>query len=148
METTKILVQKSEIGLSEDNKAKLKSLEIYKDKKHFQFSNGWTDLVYNLGKDIEDLCKLTNCELPKIEAMYNKYNTLRVDYHFNSPVPKIVETLIDSLIYVTEDKSERICEYCGANDEIETTEKNNHYINACEKCFDRKEILNRKEVKK
>lgn len=50
---------------------------------------------------------------------------------------------------------------CGANDEIETTEKNNHYINACEKCFDRKkeldielittkviEILNRKEVKK
>ena len=32
MKTAKILVQKSETGLSEDNKAKLKSLEIYKDK--------------------------------------------------------------------------------------------------------------------
>lgn len=29
MKTTKILVQKSETGISEDNKAKLKSLEIY-----------------------------------------------------------------------------------------------------------------------
>ena len=48
MKTTKILVQKSETGLSEDNKAKLKSLEIYKDKKHFKFSNGWVDLAYYL----------------------------------------------------------------------------------------------------
>ena len=138
MQTTKILVQKSEIKLSEDNKSKLKSLEIYKEKKHFQFSNGWVDLAYELGKNIEEVCKLANCELPKIEAMYNKYNTLRVDYHFTSPVPKIVETLIDSLIYVTEDKSERICEYCGKSCDIEITEKNNHYINVCEKCFDRK----------
>ena len=97
MKTTKILVQKSETGLSEDNKAKLKSLEIYKDKKHFKFSNGWVDLAYELGKNIEEVCKLANCELPKIEAMYNKYNSLRVDYHFTSPVPKIVETLIDIL---------------------------------------------------
>ena len=95
MKTAKILVQKSETGLSEDNKAKLKSLKIYKDKKHFKFSNGWVDLAYELGKNIEEVCKLANCELPKIEAMYNKYNTLRVDYHFTSPVPKIVETLID-----------------------------------------------------
>ena len=70
--------------------------------------------------------------------MYNKYNSLRVDYNFTSPVPKIVETLIDSLIYVTEDKSEMICEYCGKSCDIEITEKNNNYINACEKCFDRK----------
>ena len=48
MQTTKILVQKSEAGLSEDNKAKLKSLKIYKDKKHFKFSNGWVDLAYYL----------------------------------------------------------------------------------------------------
>ena len=71
MKTTKILVQKSETGLSEDNKAKLKSLKIYKDKKHFKFSNGWVDLSYELGKNIEEVCKLANCELPKIEAMYN-----------------------------------------------------------------------------
>lgn len=96
MKTTKILVQKSETGLSEDNKAKLKSLKIYKDKKHFKFSNGWVDLAYELGKNIEEVCKLANCELPKIEAMYNKYNTLRVDYHFASPVPKIVECIYRS----------------------------------------------------
>ncbi|MCT7512574.1 MULTISPECIES: hypothetical protein [Aliarcobacter] len=137
MRTAKILVQKTIIGLSEDNKAKLQSLEIYKDKKHFQFSNGWVDLAYELGKNIEEVCKLVNCELPKIEAMYNKYNSLRVDYHFNLPVPKIIETLIDSLIYVTEDKSEIICEYCGTSYEIEEIE-NNHYINACEKCLNRK----------
>ena len=58
MKTTKILVQKSETGLSEDNKAKLKSLKIYKDKKHFKFSNGWVDLAYELGKNIEEVCKL------------------------------------------------------------------------------------------
>ena len=34
MKTTKILVQKSETGLSEDNKAKLKSLEIYRLSLH------------------------------------------------------------------------------------------------------------------
>ncbi len=60
MKTTKILVQKSETGLSEDNKAKLKSLKIYKDKKHFKFSNGWVDLAYELGKNIEEVCKLAN----------------------------------------------------------------------------------------
>ena len=80
MKTAKILVQKTIIGLSEDNKAKLQSLEIYKDKKHFQFSNGWVNLAYELGKNIEEVCKLANCELPKIEAMYNKYNSLRVDW--------------------------------------------------------------------
>lgn len=136
MKTAKILVQKSETGLSEDNKAKLKSLKIYKDKKHFKFSNGLVDLSYELGKNIEEVCKLANCELPKIEAMYNKYNSLRVDYNFTSPVPKNVETLIDSLIYVTEDKSEIICGYCGKSCDIEITEKNNNYINACEMCFD------------
>ena len=91
MKTTKILVQKSETGLSEDNKAKLKSLEIYKDKNHFKFSNGWVDLAYELGKNIEEVCKLANCELPKIEAMYNKYNSLRVDYNFTSPYQKLLK---------------------------------------------------------
>ena len=32
----------------------------------------------------------------------------------------------------------KICEYCGKSCDIEITEKNNHYINVCEKCFDRK----------
>ncbi len=49
--------------MKEENKEKLKSLEIYQ-KVIFEFKDGWTNLVYDLGKDIEDLCKLTNYELP------------------------------------------------------------------------------------
>lgn len=53
-------------NVSDDNFNKLNSLALYKDREAFEFKNGWTDLVYSLGKDIEDLCKLTNCELPLI----------------------------------------------------------------------------------
>ena len=119
METTKILVQKPEIGLSEDNKSKLKSLEIYKDKKHFQFSNGWTDLVYNLGKDIEDLCKLTNCELPLIQQIKEKFGTLRFYYNtLNSQYPQIVEKSIRALVFQAEIKSSNTCEICGKYGEV------------------------------
>ena len=36
----------------DDNFNKLNSLAIYKDKVAFEFKDGWTDLIYNLGKDI------------------------------------------------------------------------------------------------
>ena len=62
--------------VSDDNFNKLNSLTLYKDTVAFEFKNGWTDLVYNLGKDIEDLCKLTNCELPLIQQIKEKFGTL------------------------------------------------------------------------
>lgn len=119
--------------LSNENKAKLNELKLFK-KVPYQILNGWTDLVYELGKNIEEVCKLANVELPQIEHIKSKYSSLRFDYYFTTPVPKIVETLIDSLIYEAEDKSERICEYCGADGSIDVKEDNSFILKSCNKC--------------
>ena len=134
-------IQKSKTRLSEKNKAKLKELEIFKNNFRIHILNGWTDLVYELGKNIEELCKLANCELPKIEYIQSKYASLRFDYYFETPVPKIVEKLIDSLIYQAEDKSERICEFCGADGEIRIKKSTNWYIAICDKCANERNDL-------
>ncbi len=81
--------------VSDDNFNKLNSLTLYKDTVAFEFKNGWTDLVYDLGKDIEDLCKLTNCELPLIQQIKEKFGTLCFYYNtLNSQYPVIVEKSI------------------------------------------------------
>ncbi|MCT7625037.1 nucleotidyltransferase family protein [Aliarcobacter butzleri] len=122
--------------LSKENKDKLKELEIFKDKVSFQFKNGWFDLVYELGKNIEEVCKLASCELPRIEEIKSKYSSLRFDYYFKSDVkvPKIVEKLIDSLIYEAEDKSEYICEFCGSDGSSDITEDGTSIIKSCDRC--------------
>ena len=129
----KEIIQDVELRLNAENKAKLKSLKIF-ENQYFQISNGWTDLVYELGKNIEDLCKLANVELPQIEHIKSKYSSLRFDYYFTTSFPEIVETLIDSLIYEAEDKSERICEYCGADGSIDVKEDNSLILKSCDKC--------------
>ena len=141
-------IQKSKTRLSEKNRAKLNELELFKNKVPYQILNGWTDLVYELGNNIEDLCKLANCEFPQIEHIKSKYASLRFDYYFNSSVPRIVEKLIDSLIYEAEDKSERICEYCGADGEIRITKTGSWYLTTCDKCSKEKHDLVKIKVKK
>jgi hypothetical protein len=123
-------------ALSSENKDKLKELEIFKNKVPFQIKNGWTNLIYELGKDIEEVCKLANCELPKICEIKSKYSSLRFDYYFelNVKVPKIVEKLIDSLIYEAEDKSERICEFCGYDGTEYEDENGTLFTKSCERC--------------
>ena len=68
---------KKKTMLNNENENKLNELEIFKDKVAFEFKDGWTDLVYNLGKDITELCELTNCELPMIQQIKEKMGTLR-----------------------------------------------------------------------
>ena len=133
-------IQKSKTRLSEKNRAKLNELELFKNKVPYQILNGWTDLVYELGKNIEELCKLANCELPQIEHIKSKYASLRFDYYFNSSVPRIVEKLIDSLIYEAEDKSERICEYCGADGELREVKSGSWRLVSCDKCAKEKDL--------
>ena len=58
-ERLKEIIQDSKTKLSDENKAKLNELKLFK-KVPYQILNGWTDLVYELGKNIEDLCKLAN----------------------------------------------------------------------------------------
>ena len=70
---------------------------------------------------------------------------MRFDYYFETPVPKIVEKLIDSLIYEAEDKSEKICEYCGADGEIRIKKSTSWYIAICDICANEKNDLVKKE---
>jgi hypothetical protein len=132
--------QKSKSRLSEENRAKLNELELFKNKVPYQILNGWADLVYELGKNIEELCKLVNCEFPQIEHIKSKYASLRFDYYFEASVPQIVKKLIDSLIYEAEDKSERICEYCGADGELKEVKSGGWRLVSCDKCAKEKDL--------
>ena len=99
--------------LNSKNREKLKELEIFK-KVAFEFKMGWADLVYELGKDIQELCELTNCELPMIQQIKEKMGTLKFYYNcLNSPYPQIVEKSIRALVRQAESKSANICETCG-----------------------------------
>ncbi|MFY9101071.1 hypothetical protein OZY48_08505 [Aliarcobacter cryaerophilus] len=106
-------------NVSDDNFNKLNSLALYKDKVAFEFKDGWNDLVYELGKDIEDLCKLANCELPLIQQIKEKFGTLCFYYNtLNSQYPEIVEKSIRALVFQAENCSSTICEICGKYGEI------------------------------
>ena len=52
LKTLEIYQNKKFSNVVDDNFNKLNSLALYKDKVAFEFKDGWTDLVYNLGKDI------------------------------------------------------------------------------------------------
>ena len=101
-----------------ENRKKLKELKIF-EKVPFEFKDGWTDLVYELGKNIEELCELTNCELPMIQQIKEKMGTLRFYYNtLNSQYPPIVEKSIRALVSQTVSKSANICETCGKYGEL------------------------------
>lgn len=133
-------------SLTVENKAKLNELEIFKDNVSFQFKNGWVDLVYEIGKNITELCNLVNCKLPIVQRVTSKYATLRFDYYFDSKVPPIIERFIDSLLYEAEDKSERICEICGEDGELRVTKSGSWYFTLCNKHKD--DYLTIKEFEK
>ncbi len=116
--------------LSNENENKLNGLELFKNKVIFEFHDGWTDLIYELGKDITELCKLTNCELPMIQQIKTKMGTLRFYYNtLNSEYPEIVVKSIRALVDKVEIKSASTCEYCGKYGELRTT---GLWFTACE----------------
>jgi hypothetical protein len=116
--------------LSDENENKLNELELFKNKVIFEFHDGWTDLIYELGKDITELCKLTNFELPMIQQIKTKMGTLRFYYNtLNSEYPEIVEKSIRALVDKAEIKSASTCEYCGKYGELRTT---GLWFTACE----------------
>lgn len=116
----------------ENNYNKLNSLALYKDKVAFEFKDGWTDLIYNLGKDITELCELTNCELPYIQQIKEKMGTLRFYYNcLNSPYPPIVEKSIRALVSIAEINSASTCEVCGKYGQLRVS-KRGLYFTVCE----------------
>ena len=117
--------------LNDENEKKLNKLELFKDKVAFEFRDGWTDLIYELGKDITELCELTNCELPMIQQIKEKFGTLRFYYNtLNSQYPKIVEKSISALVSQSESKSVNVCEICGKYGETRT---NGIVFTSCDK---------------
>ena len=122
---------KKKTMLNNENENKLNELGIFKDKVAFEFKDGWTDLIYELGKDITELCKLTNCELPMIQQIKEKFGTLRFYYNtLNLQYPPIVEKSIRALVSIAEIKSANICEVCGKYGETRT---NGIVHTSCEK---------------
>jgi hypothetical protein len=108
--------------INDENANKLNGLEIFKDKVAFEFHDGWTNLIYELGKDIIELCELTNCELPMIQQIKTKFGTLRFYCNMsNSIYPDVVKKSIRALVLIAEIKSAEICEYCGKYGELRTT---------------------------
>ena len=103
-----------------ENYEKLKSLKIF-EKVAFEFHDGWTDFIYELGKDITELCELTGCELPMIQQAKEKMGTLRFYYNcLNSEYSEIVKKSINALVRQAESKSATTCEYCGKWGETRT----------------------------
>lgn len=97
-----------------ENRKKLKDLKIF-EKVAFEFKDGWSNLVYQLGKDITELCELTNCELPMIQQIKEKLGTLRFYYDDDGKFnyPDAVKNSIFALVSRAVGKSANICETCG-----------------------------------
>ena len=96
-----------------ENRAKIKSLKIFENAP-IEIKDGWTNLVSQLGKDITELCELTNCELPMIQQIKEKMGTLRFYYDDSKfQYPDAVKNSIFALVSRAVGKSANICEKCG-----------------------------------
>lgn len=114
-----------------ENEDKLKELKIFENVL-FEFKDGWTDLVYNLGKDITELCELTNCEIPLMLQVKEKLGTLRFYYDDNKfNYPDAVKNSIFALVSQAVWKSANICENCGKYGELRVT-KRGLWFTTCE----------------
>ena len=114
-----------------ENYEKLKSLKIF-EKVAFEFHDGWTNLVFQLGKDVTELCELTNYELPKMLQIKTKLGTLRFYYDdSNLNYPDAVKNSIFALVSQAVWKSANICENCGKYGELRVT-KRGLWFTTCE----------------
>ena len=107
--------------LSIENINKLNEIELFRNKVDFEFKDGWADLIYNLGNNITELCKLANCEFPRIQQIKEKFGTLRFYYNDKDlDIPDVIKNSISALVKDAERKSVNICEYCGKRGEKRT----------------------------
>ncbi len=94
--------------LSSENRELLKTVPLY-HKIGFEFNDGWTDLIYTLGKNISMYCELHNIPLPEMRQIKEKMGTLRFYYSDESR-----DTYIRNLVREAEDASDFVCETCGS----------------------------------
>ena len=114
-----------------ENYEKLKSLKIF-EKVAFEFHDGWTNLVFQLGKDVTELCELTNYELPKMLQIKAKLGTLRFYYDdSNLNYPDAVKNSIFALVSRAVGESSNICETCGKYGQLRVANRN-YWFTSCE----------------
>ena len=92
--------------LSTENRNLLKSISIY-DKIPFEFNDGWTDLIYTLGKNIEMYCKLHDITTFEVRQIKEKFGSLR--FYYTGSNDEIIRTMVRE----AEEQTEIICEKCG-----------------------------------
>lgn len=97
--------------LTEEHREILKGNPLYKNLL-VEFRDGWFDLINQLGKDILELCDLTNNDLPTIRQVKEKFGTLRF-YYSDQSTDECVKNAIYALVSHAENKSASICEKCG-----------------------------------
>ncbi|MDD4330323.1 MAG: hypothetical protein PHD79_10235 [Aliarcobacter sp.] len=130
--------------LSIENIKKLNEIKLFKDKVAFEFEDGWTDLIYNLGNNITELCKLANCEFPRIQQIKEKFGTLRFYYNDKDlDIPDVIKNSISALVSQSEIKSSRTCEYCGKLGELRVS--TGLWFSSCEE--HKKDSINMDEFK-
>ena len=109
--------------LSTENRNLLKTLTIYQ-KIGFEFNDGWTNLIYTLGKNIELYSKLHDIPLIEIRQIKEKFSSLRFYYSGSK------DEHIRALVREAEEQSETICEKCG--EKGSTLVDDGRWYTACE----------------
>ena len=89
-------------------------------------------MVFQLGKDVTELCELTNYELPKMLQIKAKLGTLRFYYDdSNLNYPDAVKNSIFALVSRAVGESSNICETCGKYGQLRVTNRN-YWFTSCE----------------
>ena len=98
----------------------------------FEHGEGWSEIINEMCEQIQYIFTKENntygfCILQEKE----KYGQLRIYFSFLETPPDVVQKLISNIIYLTEQKSLKICEYCGNYGKIRT----DSYIHvSCDNC--------------
>ena len=93
--------------LSSENRELLNTVPLY-HKIGYEFRDGWTDLIYTLGKNISMYCSAHNLPLPEMRQIKEKFGTLRFYY-----IAEGNDQYIRNIVRQAEEKSAFVCEFCG-----------------------------------
>ena len=109
--------------LSSENRNLLDSLSIFA-KVGYEFNDGWTDMIYTLGKNIELYSKLHNIPLIEVRQIKEKFSSLRFYYTGSK------DEFIRALVRQAEEQSETVCEKCG--EKAQTFVQDGRWYTACD----------------
>lgn len=123
--------------MNSDNIKKLKTeFKLFKllPEKEFCIEDGWFDIIYEMFKKLDELCKVIPEEkYPYVMCLKQKFGGLRCyldDY--NKELDKELMTKLYDIVMEYEVKSYKLCETCGQPGKLMISSHNWIYM-ACEK---------------